>query len=221
MDEPAADDGRAADRRDRAHRGRGALGPGRAPVRAAAELRLPAAAPRVGGTTARRRARRDVVEVVERLERDALRVEVRARARRERRPASRPARRSGRRSRRRRRRTPSRPATSSACTARRRRGTARLLRKTDRQPSGRGSSRFAATSSSSPRARARARSARGSRSRRRAARRGDELGEPGSQRDVARAPRRRPPSSGAHGLELARDDLVQRQVAPEPRFVAS
>ena len=66
---PAADDGRAADRRDRSDGGRGALGPGRATGRAAAELRLPAApSPRRDDGCAVQQPR-DVVEVVERLER--------------------------------------------------------------------------------------------------------------------------------------------------------
>ena len=125
VDEPAADDGRAADRRDRANGGRGAAEPGRAPVRAAAELRLPsAAAPRRhDGATGERR--RDVVEVVERLEGARPSSRGTRRARRARRRASPPRRRSGPRSRRRRRRSRRARRRPRACTARRTRGTTR------------------------------------------------------------------------------------------------
>ena len=76
VDESTAHDGRAADRRDRTHGRRGAVGSGREAVRATAELRLPTSASsrRHDGSTVERG--RDVVEVLEALERHAEPVQV-------------------------------------------------------------------------------------------------------------------------------------------------
>ena len=215
VDEPAADDGRAADRRDRANGGRGVAEPGRAPVRAAAELRLPSAASRSAGRRRRRRARprrrrsrrtaRTARPAPSRYVASPSRAKTRVAASRDAAVGEAVADvGEARRARRRR----------SACTARRTRAHGSSDGRSTCQPSGRGSSRFARDLELEPLAlEQRLDELVEAHSRRRAGgARATSSAKPGRSRDVLAAANATTSGSGARTEpDLARDDLVQRQ----------